>query len=123
ELAAVRTAAARALVSAAGYGDTVSLGELEGVHVEAMRTALGVAPDRGDTGADLDPPFAVADALRASLLSGALADALRERFDEDWWRNPRAGAWLATEWCASPPALRVTGDAAPLAAALTCALE
>ncbi len=123
ELAAVRAAAARAAVSAAGYGDTVSLGELEGVYVDRTQAALGVVPDRGDSGAELDPPFAVGDAVRAALHGGALAELLRERFDEDWWRNPRAGSWLATEWWGAAPALARAADAGPLAAALTRALE
>ncbi|UJR82181.1 hypothetical protein [Sandaracinus amylolyticus] len=37
----------------------------------------------------LDPAARDAD-LRAALLAPALAAALRERFDEDWFRNPRA---------------------------------
>lgn len=123
ELAAVRTAAARAAVSAAAYGDVVSLGDVEGVYVERMQAALGVAPDPGDAMAELDAPFAVGEPLRGALLAGVLAAELRERFDEDWWRNPRAGAWLVTEWFGPAPDARRAANPAPLAAALVRALE
>ncbi|GJG84988.1 hypothetical protein tb265_01690 [Gemmatimonadetes bacterium T265] len=123
ELAAVRAAAARAAVSAAAYGDEVALGDVDAVYVDRTRAALGVAPNPGEAMADVDPPFAVGDRLRGALLAGALAAELRERFDEDWWRNPRAGRWLVSAWFGPGPASRPTVDPGPLAAALTRALE
>ncbi len=123
ELGASRATAARVAASAAAYGDTASLGEVEGVYVERMRQALGVTPEPGDAWGELDGPFAVGDALRGSLMAGALGEALRERFDEDWWRNPRSGAWLVAEWfgAAAEPQAAVAPE--PLAAALTRVLQ
>ena len=46
---------------------------------------------------DVDPRLYVVRYLRAWQLQAVLGDALRERFDQDWWRNPRAGPWLASE--------------------------
>ena len=46
---------------------------------------------------DVDPRFYSARYLRAWQLQALLAEALVERFDADWWRNPRAGPWLARE--------------------------
>jgi hypothetical protein len=43
---------------------------------------------------DVDPGFYSARYLRAWQLEAALARALRDRFDEDWYRNPRAGAFV-----------------------------
>ena len=43
---------------------------------------------------DLDDGFYAARYLRAWQLEALLASSLRERFDEDWYRNPRCGAWL-----------------------------
>lgn len=128
ELAAARGFAARTTVSAAAYGDEVALGDVEAVYADRARAAFGVAPDPGDAMADLDAPFAVGDALGGVLAAGALADALRDRFDEDWWRNPRAGPWLAAEWFAGGGASgggEGAGPTAagPLAAALVRALQ
>ncbi len=43
---------------------------------------------------DLDPGFYAARYLRAWQLEAALSDALVERFDEDWYRNPKAGGFV-----------------------------
>jgi hypothetical protein len=43
---------------------------------------------------DLDDGFYAARYLRAWQLEALLAAALRQRFDEDWFRNPRCGAYL-----------------------------
>ena len=123
ELGASRAAAARVAASAAAYGDTASLGEVEGIYVDRMRAALGAAPEPGDAWGELDGPFAVGDALRGSLMAGALGEALRERFDEDWWRNPRSGAWLVAEWFGAVAEPRAAVAPEPLAAALTRVLQ
>jgi hypothetical protein len=41
--------------------------------------------------------FGVARFLRGRMLSAQLHRELRDRFDEDWYRNPRAGPFLG-EW-------------------------
>jgi hypothetical protein len=43
---------------------------------------------------DVDPGFYAARYLRAWQLRAALAGTLIERFDEDWYRNPRAGGFV-----------------------------
>ena len=43
---------------------------------------------------DLDDGFYAARYLRAWQLEALLAASLTERFDEDWFRNPRCGQWL-----------------------------
>ena len=43
---------------------------------------------------DLDDGFYAARYLRAWQLEALLAAALRERYDEDWFRNPRCGPYL-----------------------------
>ena len=47
---------------------------------------------------DVDPFFYSARYLRAWMLQAVLAEALRDRFDEDWFLNPRAGAFLKELW-------------------------
>jgi hypothetical protein len=48
----------------------------------------------GDYLVDVDPGFYAARYLRAWQLQAAMAATLVERFDEDWYRNPRAGAYV-----------------------------
>jgi len=43
---------------------------------------------------DVDPGFYSARYLRAWQLQALLASQLTERFDEDWFRNPRAGGYI-----------------------------
>jgi hypothetical protein len=43
---------------------------------------------------DVDPGFYAARYLRAWQLAAMLGERLVERFDEDWYRNPRAGAFV-----------------------------
>ena len=43
---------------------------------------------------DVDQRFYAARYLRAWQLQAVLAAVLRERFDEDWYRNPAAGPWV-----------------------------
>jgi hypothetical protein len=43
---------------------------------------------------DVDPGFYSARYLRAWQLEAALARILTERFDQDWYRNPRAGRFI-----------------------------
>ena len=35
--------------------------------------------------------------LRAWQLQSLLNETLTQKFDEDWWRNPRAGPWMVNE--------------------------
>jgi hypothetical protein len=58
---------------------------------------------------DVDPRFYSARYLRAWMLETRLFETMREKFDEDYWRNPRASAWLAKLWNRGMP------DAAVLA--------
>lgn len=43
---------------------------------------------------DVDPGFYAARYLRAWQLEAGLAQLLTTRYDEDWWRNPRAGTFV-----------------------------
>lgn len=47
---------------------------------------------------DVDPHFYCIRYLRAWMLAGTLHAQLRERFDEDWFLNPRSGGFLAELW-------------------------
>jgi len=48
--------------------------------------------------ADLDPFFYAARYLRAWIFEAQLRNLLRERFDEEWYRNDRTGPFLLALW-------------------------
>jgi hypothetical protein len=47
---------------------------------------------------DLDPFFYAARYLRAWIFEAQLRELLRERFDEEWYRNDRTGPFLVALW-------------------------
>lgn len=61
---------------------------------ELLRRATGVAPQLEGHLCDVDPEFYSSRYLRAWMFEGLAHRQLRERFDEDWFLNPRAGAAL-----------------------------
>jgi hypothetical protein len=67
------------------------------LYVETLGAATGFRYHTADAFVDVDPRFYAARYLRAWQLQAALADTLRERFDEDWWRNLSAGPWVVRE--------------------------
>jgi hypothetical protein len=48
--------------------------------------------------ADLDPYFYAARYLRAWIFEAQLREILRQRFDEEWYRNDRTGPFLVSLW-------------------------
>ncbi|HEY8367946.1 MAG TPA: hypothetical protein VIM86_01380, partial [Thermodesulfobacteriota bacterium] len=71
---------------------------------EALHRAVGVDYPAENYLADVDPGFYSARYLRAWMFEAQLRDVLEERFDEDWFRNPRAGTFLAGLWAEGQPA-------------------
>ncbi|MFN2431536.1 MAG: hypothetical protein ABR599_01730 [Gemmatimonadota bacterium] len=63
-------------------------------YVEELARATGVAPARERYLEDVDPRFYCVAYLQSWALCALLHGALRERFDSDWYRNPRTGPWL-----------------------------
>jgi hypothetical protein len=60
-------------------------------YAQRLTVATGFRYPEADHLLDVDPAFYAARYLRAWQLEAALAAALTERYDEDWYRNPRAG--------------------------------
>jgi hypothetical protein len=110
------------------HGGDVPWPALPDAYVTIMGDATGLRHHTADAFVDVDPRFYVTRYLRAWQLQAVLADALRERFDEDWFRNPAAGPWITAELFgqgqrepADALAVRVTGQPlgfAPLVRAL-----
>ncbi|ADO70007.1 conserved uncharacterized protein [Stigmatella aurantiaca DW4/3-1] len=63
-------------------------------YAAGQRRALFVEPHPGYFLFDVDPQLYSARYLRAWALEARLTARLRERFNEDFWRNPAAGEWL-----------------------------
>jgi hypothetical protein len=58
---------------------------------DILGAATGLRHDPRQATWDVGIPSDVATVLKAELLAAVLRDYLRERFDVDWYRNPRAG--------------------------------
>jgi hypothetical protein len=76
------------------YGGAVRWESLPDLYVETLTSATGFRYDPSDAFVDVDPRFYAARYLRAWQLQALLTETLVERYDVDWWRNPRAGPWI-----------------------------
>jgi hypothetical protein len=63
-------------------------------YAQELGRATGVAAPPERWLEDVDPRFYCVCYLQAWMLSGLLHRALRERFDADWYANPRSGPFL-----------------------------
>lgn len=79
----------------------------------AFERARFVQPEAGRGLLELEPLTARLTSLAAWAFEALLADVLRERFNEDWWRNPAAGRFLS-----NLAARGTADDAAAVAASL-----
>lgn len=79
------------------YGTSGSWERLADGYVDWLMSATGFLYRREDAFVDLDSGFYSARYLRAWQLQALVAEALTERFNEDWYRNPAAGPWLTGE--------------------------
>jgi hypothetical protein len=67
---------------------------LPDLYVETLTGATTFRYSRADAFVDVDPRFYAARYLRAWQLQALITETLVERYDADWWRNPRAGPWI-----------------------------
>jgi hypothetical protein len=63
-------------------------------YVDTLYEGTSLRYQRSDAFIDLDPGYYSTRYLRAWQLQAVLDDALVERFDQDWFRNPAAGPWM-----------------------------
>lgn len=66
------------------------------LYEELLRRASGVMPLTAGHLTEVDPELYSARYVRAWIFEGLAHRELRERFDEDWFVNPRAGAYMAS---------------------------
>ena len=76
------------------YGGDVPWDALPDLYVEQLTAATGFQYSRADAFVDVDPRYYAARYLRAWQLQALITETLVERYDADWWRNPRAGPWV-----------------------------
>lgn len=76
------------------YGGDVRWESLPDLYVELLTKATTFQYSRSEGFIDVDPGYYSARYLRAWQMQALLAETLTERYDQDWWRNPRAGPWL-----------------------------
>jgi hypothetical protein len=97
ELHFIRRYCAKLIYEVQLYGGTVPWSSLPDLYVETLSDATGFRYQRADAFVDVDPRFYSARYLRAWQLQALLGETLMERFNADWWRNPRAGPWITAE--------------------------
>ena len=73
-------------------------GDLAAVYDQMLSGALGVTYGPEGYLADVDPGLYAAEYLRAWIFESQLRQYLKREFDEDWFRNPRAGRFLIELW-------------------------
>ena len=97
ELHLLRRYAAKLIYETELHGGGVSWDALPDLFVETLTAATGFRYQRADAFVDVDPRYYATRYLRAWQLQAVLDERLRERFNEDWWRNPQAGPWIVEE--------------------------
>ena len=100
------------------YGGDPSWDALPDLYVDLLTRATSFQYSPADAFVDVDPRYYSARYLRAWQLQALLTETLVERYDADWWRNPRCGPWMvesllgeAQRELAHEQALRVSGKA------------
>ncbi|HEX6250886.1 MAG TPA: hypothetical protein VFZ56_05585 [Gemmatimonadaceae bacterium] len=95
ELHFIRRYCAKLLYEMDVYGHAGAWDGLADNYVEQLSAATGFTYRPEDAFIDLDPGFYSARYLRAWQLQALLNDSLTENFNDDWYRNPASGPWLA----------------------------
>jgi hypothetical protein len=94
ELHFLRRYSAKLIYETQLYGGEHSWDALPELYVELLTGATNFKYSPADAFVDVDPRYYAARYLRAWQLQSLLTETLVERYDSDWWRNPRAGPWM-----------------------------
>ena len=78
------------------YGGNTAWDSLPDLYVHTLTSATTFRYDPADAFVDVDPRYYSVRYLRAWQLQALLNETLTERYDVDWWRNPRAGPWICS---------------------------
>jgi len=96
ELQFLRRYCAKLIYEVQLYGGKTNWDSLPDLYVESLTRATTFRYHRADAFVDVDPRYYAARYLRAWQLQALIRETLVERYDEDWWRNPRAGPWICS---------------------------
>ncbi|HEY2025394.1 MAG TPA: hypothetical protein VGG78_00210 [Gemmatimonadaceae bacterium] len=118
ELHYLRRYTAKLIYETQLYGGGLSWDALPDLYVEQLTRATSFQYSPADAFVDVDARFYAARYLRAWQLQALITETLVERYDADWWRNPRAGPWIvqalfgeAQRELAQEQAQRISGKA------------
>lgn len=97
ELHFLRRYCAKLIYEVQVYSGEVEWEDMPELYTETLSRATNFTYRPEDAFIDLDPRFYSTRYLRAWQLQAVLNEALVNRFNEDWWRNPEAGPWIIQE--------------------------
>ncbi len=97
ELHFLRRYCAKLLYERVLYSGELTWTQLSDLYVSLLTSATGFEYNPADAFVDVDPGYYSARYLRAWQLQSVLDEHLVRDFDDDWFRNPRAGRWLVDE--------------------------
>lgn len=97
ELHMIRRYAAKLLYEIDLHSGKFTQDQLPDMFVDRLTRATSFRYDAADAFVDVDPRFYATRYLRAWQLQALITETARERYDADWWRNPRAGPWIVAE--------------------------
>ena len=116
ELHMLRRYSAKLLYEIDLHSGRLSQERLTDLYVERLTGATTFRYSGAEAFVDVDPRFYSTRYLRAWQLQALITETLRERYNEDWWRNPKAGPWIVAELfgvgqreTATEQAMRVAG--------------
>ena len=94
ELQFLRRYSAKLIYEEQLYGGRISWDALPALYVETLTSATTFQYNSADAFVDVDSRYYAVRYLRAWQLGAIIAQTLVEQFNEDWYRNPRAGPWI-----------------------------
>jgi hypothetical protein len=94
ELHFLRRYCAKFLYERVLYSGELTWPQLSDLYVSLLTSATGFEYNVADAFVDVDPGYYSVRYLRAWQLQSVLDEQLVRDYDEDWFRNPRAGRWL-----------------------------
>lgn len=97
ELHFLRRYCAKLIYEVELYGGHTGWESLPDLYVSSLTGATTFRYSPADAFVDVDPRYYSTRYLRAWQLQALLAETLRERFNEDWYRNPAAGPWIVAQ--------------------------
>jgi hypothetical protein len=97
ELHFLRRYCAKFLYERVLYGGDLTSDQLPDLYVSLLTGATGFEYSPADAFVDVDPGYYSARYLRAWQLQSVLDEHLVGAYDEDWFRNPRAGRWIVSD--------------------------